>query len=417
MATETTTIDAKLQRFAETVDKCSGQPSRHFLHDFRHRLTRALYSIPFDQEKGKHKLSGILLPEDKYVDKYGEPFPTYSAPGCYPQLLDSATVTSAASTEDIKKAADTLTDALTKREMSIHAAKKADWNVFSTARNSVREIILDKIDDVYYNELEDDDSGYEEVAPRTIFDLLERTSTGRHAIDVLELQDKMRVLHLATENVVDYIKALKDGQRQSGLISDKARFTDDNLLVWATNAMLSTGRFTKTNEDWENLPRDKQTWVEWQTLYKTADEREKTKTKALGGQDQFGSANAAQRRNGGPSGANAGAGVTMEALEDCFNDLANAAVTEKGVLDELVRANATLTATNAKLTASVDELTAANARLTKELGHKRGGRGNDTQREKKRCPNCKRDVFHVPDDCFELDKNKDKRPPGWKSCL
>ena len=31
--------------------------------------------------------------------------------------------------------------------------------------------------------------------------------------------------------------------------------------------------------------------------------------------------------------------------------------------------------------------------------------------------NCKIDGYHQPQDCYELAKNKDTRPPGWRSAL
>ena len=33
------------------------------------------------------------------------------------------------------------------------------------------------------------------------------------------------------------------------------------------------------------------------------------------------------------------------------------------------------------------------------------------------CINCKKKGYHQPQDCYELAKNKDKRPPGWRSAL
>ena len=33
------------------------------------------------------------------------------------------------------------------------------------------------------------------------------------------------------------------------------------------------------------------------------------------------------------------------------------------------------------------------------------------------CANCKKEGYHQPQDCYELAKNKDKRPPGWRSGL
>ena len=37
------------------------------------------------------------------------------------------------------------------------------------------------------------------------------------------------------------------------------------------------------------------------------------------------------------------------------------------------------------------------------------------EREPNLCPYCKKEGYHEPDACFEIAKNKDKRPPGWKS--
>jgi hypothetical protein len=36
-------------------------------------------------------------------------------------------------------------------------------------------------------------------------------------------------------------------------------------------------------------------------------------------------------------------------------------------------------------------------------------------RKKKRCPHCRKHVFHVEADCYELEANMSKRWAGWKS--
>jgi len=48
------------------------------------------------------------------------------------------------------------------------------------------------------------------------------------------------------------------------------------------------------------------------------------------------------------------------------------------------------------------------------------GKDNDTKkgptrRKKALCPHCKAFVYHKPDKCLELEANKEKRWPGWKS--
>ena len=80
----------------------------------------------------------------------------------------------------------------------------------------------------------------------------------------------------------------------------------------------------------------------------------------------------------------------------------------KVVLDELVKANAILVATNATLVAT-------NARLSAKIN--KGNSRSTNSGETKLCPHCKRIVFHAPTDCFELEKNKDKRPASWTTCL
>jgi hypothetical protein len=49
-----------------------------------------------------------------------------------------------------------------------------------------------------------------------------------------------------------------------------------------------------------------------------------------------------------------------------------------------------------------------------------GGKEDDPKkghirRKKALCPHCKAFVYHKPEKCYELETNKDKRWPGWKS--
>ena len=99
-------------------------------------------------------------------------------------------------------------------------------------------------------------------------------------------------------------------------------------------------------------------------------------------------------------------------LDEYFNALAASATTENSVLAKLVKANATLTATNATLVASVTVLTnAIGAQAPTKLC------GTGTPRPKHKCPNCKKEVVHKADDCFEPEKNTHKRFEGWVSGL
>ena len=91
----------------------------------------------------------------------------------------------------------------------------------------------------------------------------------------------------------------------------------------------------------------------------------------------------------------------MKSLEGYFDTLATTAVNKKSVLDKLVANNTKLAATNEDLVAIVKKLTNEIKNLERE-----------TSRLKK--THCNKEGYHAADACFELVKNKDKRPTGWK---
>ena len=84
----------------------------------------------------------------------------------------------------------------------------------------------------------------------------------------------------------------------------------------------------------------------------------------------------------------------------------------------MTKAIATLTDTNARLTKKVE---AQAAELQKRQSKGSGGGGDaggaPGGNEGSFCKNCKRKTWHLPDNCFELEKNKSKRPAYWKSAL
>ena len=67
------------------------------------------------------------------------------------------------------------------------------------------------------------------------------TCTGFQVIDLLDLQDKMREVHLTTNTIADYIKALKD--TQSKVKCAKNPISDEYLVMAATTVMMGSQRF------------------------------------------------------------------------------------------------------------------------------------------------------------------------------
>ena len=95
--------------------------------------------------------------------------------------------------------------------------------------------------------------------------------------------------------------------------------------------------------------------------------------------------------------------MSADDLGKYFDALAADATTEKGLLEELVKANAALTATNNKLSYSVVAITKANDQLSRQVGNRRNNhnRGDSpAPRTKKMCPHCKIECTHIPDNFF-----------------
>ena len=64
------------------------------------------------------------------------------------------------------------------------------------------------------------------------------------------LHNEMQRYHLEIEGIPEYINMLEDAQRQAGLAV--RTITDNTLLIFASTAMLTTERFPRANDDWED---------------------------------------------------------------------------------------------------------------------------------------------------------------------
>ena len=177
------------------------------------------------------------------------------------------------------------------------------------------------------------------------------------------------MMHVTTDTIPQYIAALEKAQLQ--VARAEMPIPDNYLMMVATKDMLSSERFPWANEDWEDLEKVSKLWMKWCELYKKVDMKENIRIQDGGKkEEQFGGAALGGAEGGGgepPMGCPTPA--TVEDLESSFHSLAGVAVMSKGVLDKLVKSNAsltitiaTLTNTNARLAKKVETLTATLAK-------------------------------------------------------
>ena len=84
---------------------------------------------------------------------------------------------------------------------------------------------------------------------------------------------------------------LKDAQRQAG--RPGRAISDETLLLFASTAMLTSERFPRANDAWEDRAETDKTWAAWKLAYKQAHAKARVKAHAHGGNTKFGAANSA----------------------------------------------------------------------------------------------------------------------------
>ena len=137
-----------------------------------------------------------------------------------------------------------------------HKTKRADSATFETLRRETTQFVLAVVTDTWVRELRDTDYLYTEVGPEDLFAHLQAGCTGRHALDLLALHNKMQRYRLKVEGILEYINMLEDAQRQA--VHAGRTIADEILLLFTSTAMLASERFPRANYDWEDhAERDK----------------------------------------------------------------------------------------------------------------------------------------------------------------
>ena len=103
----------------------------------------------------------------------------------------------------------------------------------------------------------------------------------------------MQRYHLELDGIPEYINMLEDAQNQAGRAG--CTIANETLLLFSRTAMLTTERYPRTKDDWEDRAKENKTWSDWRTAYKRAYGKARVKAQATEGSEKFGTANAAKR--------------------------------------------------------------------------------------------------------------------------
>ena len=280
----------------EVLEILDGKPTYADLHFILEQLAKLLYHIQFDKEGGKHNLIGLIIDKSNYTKRFGAPFSGPNRPAIYDEFIaDGATGVIRAKTAE-----------------AIHRARITEWDAFEAVDREARSFIVDAFEEAWYSELCNAVSFYKRVTTRWMLERLQGICVGNHVIDILYLQEKMRVMHIEHDLISQYIWALEEAQQQAARAG--MPITDSTLVMIATKAMLVTHRFPTTNKKLKELQRSVQTWGKCKDLYKKSEKQARVKRQAAGGQDQFGGSVIEARAGGAATPGRRGTPVTIDEL-------------------------------------------------------------------------------------------------------
>ena len=138
--------------------------------------------------------------------------------------------------------------------------------------------MLAVVADTWVRKLRDSESLYTKVALKDIFSHLQLGCTSQHALDLLALHNEMQRYHLEVKGIPEYINMLEDVQRQTGQAG--RTISDKTLLFFASTFMLTSERFPRANDDWEERADRDKTWPQWKSAYNRAHAKARVKAQA-----------------------------------------------------------------------------------------------------------------------------------------
>ena len=188
--------DAITCLFKEASDFFSpleGKPTDDDLLAIQEQLVPILMIIDYDQLKGIHSLTAILMEAAKYEADHGNK--KFVSPSRLP-LYD-------------KNIADNATTVV---RVCAEAAHKARYEA---AKWGVSTFLCNVVDEIWYNDLKDAKTFYTRVLAIEIMAHHNANSGGLHALDMISLRTNMTQYYAEADGISQFIVMMEDAQKKA----------------------------------------------------------------------------------------------------------------------------------------------------------------------------------------------------------
>ena len=317
-------IELLLATAAANFTPIVGQPTDDDIFNIKKVLMPILHNIEYDMApvagRALHNLVGLIQPIATYVATWTVAFPIpVRLPTYDPTIPDAAT------------------SVVRNRMEAAHTAALRDYATFLAAEKGTSLFIRAVVEEVWYKDLRDPITYYNNVTAYNLLDHLVTNSGGLHSNELATLPSEMLQYYATAEGIPEFILALEEAREK--LARGGIPMSDATLLATASLQVYASLHFPEATREWEQLPPASRTWAAWQTKYRQA--HIERKRLLLVNANSFGSASNAMTIHNDSAAANA-------AINSALDNIANAATNDSTVMASIL---AKLTAMDARITA------------------------------------------------------------------
>jgi hypothetical protein len=400
------------------LDKIVGQPTTSTVNHLRQQIAKIAAAVKTTSWGGRHGHLALVLTDAEYRTVTGNPDITIARLPTPPIVAAGLTNTT------------TLTNRATITGLHNLACQEF-WKQEAVDALIVDKIVRDAVDPTYVEELEDDYVGY---SGQTIKTIVQHLRTEWCIVTTLEKKQAAQAFHVQWDVASHITKFARELDKQQKLCRDiGVPAAEATKIQHYVESMYASEMFDdKEMQAWEIKPAADKTWdaakAHFVAIYKSKEKFNAEREARSGGFESASSfLDSESRAYNNPPHVPATINSALSPAD--HHSLIEYTNSLEGALETATEHAAAITLDNTtllhKLEAQQKAILDQQARFLTLLSpsttpRQQRNRSSTTppsegRRPQRFCNSCKKDgVYHEDDDCYALDKNKDKRPSWYK---
>jgi len=248
-------ITLLLAKVTDEHPRIIGQPTDDDIFKIREALMPILHNIEYANfvlvGGTAHNLVGLIQETASYTADWHAAFPRPAHPAPYDTSI-----------------ADDATNVVKNRMEDAHRTRIEDYNAFVAAEKGTSLFIQTVVEEVWYKDLRDALTFYNNVTAYALLQHLTSSSGGLHNNELVNLPTEMLSYYEESEGIPEFL--LKLAKAREKLARGGLPMSDEVLLATASSQVFKSMHFPEATREWERLPAATKTWAAWQTKYREA---------------------------------------------------------------------------------------------------------------------------------------------------